>query len=148
MHKNTAAKFLPALRENLQSVKIYGSKKAQDFIKLDGEADFEREYLDFALNIDVVSDVDEAISHILKFSSHHSEAILSQNERNIEKFLNSLDSACLYVNASTRFSDGFQFGFGAEIGISTNKLHARGPVGLNELTTYKYIVRGNGQIRK
>lgn len=104
--------------------------------------------MDFALNIDVVSDVNEAISHILKFSSHHSEAILSQNERNIEKFLNSLDSACLYVNASTRFSDGFQFGFGAEIGISTNKLHARGPVGLNELTTYKYIVRGNGQVRK
>lgn len=148
VHKNIAAKFLPALRENLQSVKIYGSKKAQDFIKLDGEADFKREYLDFALNIDVVSDVNEAISHILKFSSHHSEAILSQNERNIEKFLNSLDSACLYVNASTRFSDGFQFGFGAEIGISTNKLHARGPVGLNELTTYKYIVRGNGQVRK
>lgn len=139
---------MPTLRENLQSVKIYGSKKARDFIKLDGEADFEREYLDFALNIDVVSDVNEAISHILKFSSHHSEAILSQNERNIEKFLNSLDSACLYVNASTRFSDGFQFGFGAEIGISTNKLHARGPVGLNELTTYKYIVRGNGQVRK
>ena len=148
VHKNIAAKFLPALRKNLQGVKIYGSKKVQDFIKLDGEADFEREYLDFALNIDIISGVDEAISHILKFSSHHSEAILSQNERNIEKFLNSLDSACLYVNASTRFSDGFQFGFGAEIGISTNKLHARGPVGLNELTTYKYIVRGNGQVRK
>lgn len=147
IHKNIAEKFLPKLRENLEGVKFYGCENSAKFISLDGVANFETEYLDFALNVRIVSSADEAISHILKFSSDHSEAILSQNNENIEKFLNTLQSACLYVNASTRFSDGFEFGFGAEIGISTNRLHARGPMGLNELTTYKYIIRGNGQIR-
>ena len=92
--------------------------------------------------------LDEAIEHISRYSSHHSEAILSRNSANIDAFFAALDSACLYANASTRFSDGFEFGFGAEIGISTNKLHARGPMGLNELTTYKYQIIGDNDIRK
>ena len=95
-----------------------------------------------------VSSVEEAIAHINRYNTRHSDAILTENEEHMKQFLQGVDSACVYVNASTRFTDGFEFGFGAEIGISTQKLHARGPMGLKELTTYKYWIRGNGQIRK
>jgi glutamate-5-semialdehyde dehydrogenase len=95
-----------------------------------------------------VSSVNEAIAHINRYGTRHSEAIITENKENAEKFLNEVDAACVYVNASTRFTDGFEFGFGAEIGISTQKLHARGPMGLKELTSCKYLVRGNGQFRE
>ena len=94
-----------------------------------------------------VASVDEAIEHINRYNTGHSEAIITENYTNAQKFLDEVDAACVYVNASTRFSDGFEFGFGAEIGISTQKLHARGPMGLKELTSYKYTIRGNGQTR-
>ncbi|MBR2530164.1 MAG: aldehyde dehydrogenase family protein, partial [Lachnospiraceae bacterium] len=99
------------------------------------------------ISLAIVSDVDEAIAHVNRYNTHHSDAIITNDMQNAEKFLNGVDSACVYVNASTRFTDGFEFGFGAEIGISTQKLHARGPMGLRELTSYKYKVYGNGQIR-
>ena len=94
-----------------------------------------------------VASVDEAILHINRYNTKHSDAIITENREHAEQFLREIDSACVYVNASTRFTDGFEFGFGAEIGISTQKLHARGPMGLKELTTYKYLIRGNGQVR-
>ena len=112
------------------------------------EEDFYTEYLDNILSIKVVDGVDGAIEHIKKYGSGHSEAIVTQNYVTAEKFLNSLDAACVYLNASTRFTDGGVFGFGAEVGISTNKLHARGPMGINDLTTYKYKIYGDGQIRE
>jgi len=99
------------------------------------------------LSIKTVASIDEAIAHINEHSTGHSECIISNNEANIIKFQKEIDSACVYANVSTRFSDGFEFGLGAEIGISTQKLHARGPMGLNELTTYKYLIKGNGQVR-
>ena len=99
------------------------------------------------LSVKTVKSVDEAISHINKYNTGHSESIITENKENAEKFLKGVDAACVYVNASTRFTDGFQFGFGAEIGISTQKLHARGPMGLRELTSYKFEITGNGQIR-
>ena len=98
--------------------------------------------------INIVENVDAAISHINKYNTGHSETIVTSDEKNAEKFLNEVDAACVYVNASTRFTDGFEFGFGGEIGISTQKLHARGPMGLPELTSYKYVIRGTGQTRK
>ena len=100
------------------------------------------------LSVRIVEGVDEAIAWINEHSTHHSEAIVTQNAAAAEKFLNEIDSACVYENASTRFTDGFEFGFGAEMGISTQKLHARGPMGLRELTSYKFVVKGNGQVRK
>ena len=112
------------------------------------EEDFNTEYLDNILSIKVVDGVDEAIEHIRKYGSGHSEAIVTENYTTAQKFLNSIDAACVYVNASTRFTDGGVFGFGAEVGISTNKLHARGPMGINDLTTYKYKIYGDGQIRE
>ncbi len=124
------------------------TKKILKDIKDAKEEDFATEYLDLILSIKVVESLDEAIEHINTYGSHHSEAIVTENYENAERFLNEIDAACVYVNASTRFTDGGVFGFGAEIGISTNKLHARGPVGLRELTTYKYKIRGNGQIRE
>ena len=111
------------------------------------EEDYGTEYLDLIISVKVVADIDEAIEHINKYNTGHSEAIITESYKNSEKFLNEVDAACVYVNASTRFTDGFEFGFGAEIGISTQKLHARGPMGLNELTSYKYIIYGNGQVR-
>lgn len=151
IHKNIADKFLPMLKTKFDELKIHikGCKQTAKFINCEKATnkDFDTEYLDYAVNLKVVSSIDEAIAHIEKFSSSHSEVIISKNEENIQKFLNLIDSACVYVNTSTRFSDGGEFGFGAEIGISTNKLHARGPMGLNELTTYKYQVLGNGQVR-
>ncbi|SMC09758.1 glutamate-5-semialdehyde dehydrogenase [Nitratiruptor tergarcus] len=112
------------------------------------EEDFHTEYLENILSIKVVDGVDEAIEHIRKYGSGHSEAIVTENYTTAEKFLNAIDAACVYVNASTRFTDGGVFGFGAEVGISTNKLHARGPMGINDLTTYKYKIYGEGQIRE
>ena len=131
-------------------VKIHGESDVAQFMSVYeiSEKSYETEYLDYEINIKIVRNLDEAIEHISRYSSHHSEAILSRNSANIDAFFAALDSACLYANASTRFSDGFEFGFGAEIGISTNKLHARGPMGLNELTTYKYQIIGDNDIRK
>ncbi len=111
------------------------------------EEDYGKEYLDYILSIKIVSNIDEAIAHINQYSTRHSEAILTKNEESARKFLNEVDAACVYANASTRFTDGFEFGFGAEIGISTQKMHARGPMGLKELTSYKYTIEGTGQIR-
>lgn len=111
------------------------------------EEDFATEYLDLIISVKTVKNIDEAIEHINKYSTHHSEAIITADDANAEKFLKEIDSACVYVNASTRFTDGFEFGFGAEIGISTQMLHARGPMGLKELTSYKYRICGNGQVR-
>jgi len=122
------------------------SKYLKDF-KLATEADWEEEYLSLKISIKTVASIEEAIDHIEKYSTKHSEAIITASFENSEKFLQEVDSACVYVNASTRFTDGGEFGFGGEIGISTQKLHARGPMGIRELTTTKYIIRGNGQVR-
>jgi glutamate-5-semialdehyde dehydrogenase len=117
-------------------------------IKPATKKDWETEYLDLILSVKVVDSFAEAVDHINTYGSHHSDAIVTDDEQEGERFLRSVDSACLYVNASTRFTDGYQFGLGGEIGISTNKLHARGPMALEELTTYKFIVHGHGQIRE
>jgi glutamate-5-semialdehyde dehydrogenase len=116
-------------------------------IKRATEKDYHTEYLDLILSVKVVADLQEAIRHVNYYGSHHSDSIVTDNKENAEKFLRQVDSACVYVNASTRFTDGYQFGLGAEIGISTDKLHARGPMALEELTTYKYMVFGSGQVR-
>ena len=105
-------------------------------------------YLDYIMSVKIVDSIDEAIEHINRYNTSHSEAIVTNDYDNAQKFLNEIDAACVYVNASTRFSDGNEFGFGAEIGISTQKLHARGPMGLEALTSYKYIIYGSGQIRE
>ena len=112
-----------------------------------GEKDFDTEFLDYILAVKVVADAEEAIRHIAEHSTHHSDAILTENEETAARFTAAVDSAAVYVNASTRFTDGGEFGLGCEIGISTQKLHARGPMGTEALTSYKYIVKGNGQIR-
>ncbi|MBN7574447.1 glutamate-5-semialdehyde dehydrogenase [Clostridium sp. 2-1] len=144
--------FLPivvkALREN--GVAVKGDEVSQSVIndiEKAAEEDWGKEYLDYIIAVKVVKDVDEAISHINKYGTGHSEAIITESYKNSQKFLQRVDAAAVYVNASTRFTDGSEFGFGAEIGISTQKLHARGPMGLKELTTIKYIIYGNGQIR-
>ena len=159
LHEKIADAFLPELMKRLaeKEVEVHGDEKVMQIA--DGcvkkellvpatEEDWGREYLDYKLSAKVVSSVDEAITHINKYNTGHSEAIITENYSNAEKFLNEIDAACVYVNASTRFTDGFEFGFGAEIGISTQKLHARGPMGLLALTSTKYIIYGNGQIRK
>ena len=152
INEKIADKFLPiivkALHEN--NVEIRGDKKARaiiDNLKEATEEDWSKEYLDYVIGIKIVSDIDEAINHINKYGTGHSEAIITKDYNNSQKFLQRVDAAAVYVNASTRFTDGGEFGFGAEIGISTQKLHARGPMGLNELTTTKYIIYGNGQVR-
>ncbi|OAA31559.1 gamma-glutamyl phosphate reductase [Kosmotoga arenicorallina S304] len=151
VHKNIAQKLLPALARRLNSkgVEIRGCETTRKFIdaKAASEEDWATEYLDLILAIKVVNSLDEAIYHIQKYSTGHSEAILTENYSNARAFTTTIDAAAVYVNASTRFTDGEQFGFGGEIGISTQKLHARGPVGLRELTTYKYIVLGNYKVR-
>ena len=119
---------------------IEGAKKAT-------EEDFETEFNDYILAVKMVDSLDEAISHIEKYGTGHSECIVTQNYTAANEFLDRVDAAAVYVNASTRFTDGFEFGFGAEIGISTQKMHARGPMGLKELTSFKYIITGNGQVR-
>ena len=140
--------FEKAMKEH--SVEIRADKDSIenfDAAVLASEDDFYKEYLDYIISVKTVSDVDEAIDHINKYNTGHSESIITENKEAAKKFLNRVDAACVYVNASTRFTDGFEFGFGAEIGISTQKLHARGPMGLKELTSYKYQIMGNGQIR-
>ncbi len=153
VHESVAAKFLPRAGAELlkHGVEIRGDKKVCEIIPEAvpaNEEDWSTEYLDLILSARVVSSMDEAIGHIRKYGSGHSEAILTENYSNAQEFLNKVDSAAVYVNASTRFTDGMEFGFGAEIGISTQKLHARGPMGLKELTSTKYIIYGNGQIRE
>ncbi|MFR4998214.1 glutamate-5-semialdehyde dehydrogenase [Clostridium paraputrificum] len=150
--EKVADKFIPmvinALRE--KNVKVIGDENVRTIIEdvqAATEEDWGREYLDYIIGVKIVKDVDEAISHINKYGSGHSEAIVTKSYDNSQRFLQRVDAAAVYVNASTRFTDGSEFGFGAEIGISTQKLHARGPMGLTELTTTKYIIYGNGQIR-
>lgn len=146
-----AKDILPKLYKHFidAGTKLKGCSITKQFIFIDSatDEDFNTEYLSNQLNIRVVDGVDEAIAHISHYGSGHSEAIITENYTIAEKFLNTIDAACVYVNASTRFTDGGAFGFGAEVGISTNKLHARGPMGINELTTYKFKVYGNGQTR-
>ncbi len=149
--ENIAQQILPLIYVEFEKHKtlLKGCSKTQQIIDIAkaSEEDFNTEYLDNILSIKIVNGVNEAISHIALYGSGHSDAIITQNYSTAEKFLNSVDSACVYLNASTQFTDGGEFGFGAEVGISTNKLHARGPMGINELTTYKYKIYGDGQIR-
>ena len=152
VHEAVRERFLPALAQALRekSVELRGDSRAREAVpdmEAATEEDFGTEYLDYILSIKTVDSLEEAIRHINRFSTGHSDAILTEDAERAERFLNEVDSACVYVNASTRFTDGFEFGFGAEIGISTQKLHARGPMGLKELTSYKYVIRGNGQTR-
>ncbi len=153
IHEKIAAAFLPALKEGLarvHEVEIRGDRQVCQIlpeVKHAAEEDYGTEYLDYILSAVTVKNIEEAIAHINRYSTHHSDAILTQDNSHAQRFTQAIDSACVYVNASTRFTDGFEFGFGAEIGISTQKLHARGPMGLPQLTTYKYIVEGNGQVR-
>jgi len=153
VHKDAAIRFLPGMIKKFREagVEIRGCPvtcKIVKNIKKATEADYHTEYLDLILSVKVVDSLEEAIRHINYYGSHHSDAIVTDNKENAEIFLKQVDSACVYLNASTRFTDGYQFGMGAEIGISTDKLHARGPMALEELTTYKYAIFGNGQIRK
>ena len=155
IHRNVAEKILPALTDMLikDKVELRYSSEALEIVgnrrdvKLASEEDFGAEYLDMIMSLKLVDDVEEAIEYINTHSTQHSDSIITENIENAEKFLNEVDSAAVYLNASTRFSDGGEFGVGGEIGISTQKLHARGPMGVRELTTTKYVVRGNGQIR-
>ena len=158
VHRSVAARFLPMLKKALVDDRAAAGEIPVE-LRLDataaemipgtpaGDRDFDTEFLDYILAVKVVDSVEEAIEHIAAHSTHHSEAIVTENGDNQEKFVRAVDSAAVYVNASTRFTDGGEFGLGCEMGISTQKLHARGPVGLRELTTYKYIVRGDGQVR-
>lgn len=151
IHRDVAAKAIPAICSKLKEkdVEIRGDERARQYflMKEATEEDYGTEYLDAIISIKVVDSIDEAIKHINTYNTKHSESIITENYENAKKFLNEIDAAAVYVNASTRFTDGFEFGFGAEIGISTQKLHARGPMGLVALTTTKYIILGNGQVR-
>ena len=153
VNKNIAEKFLPEIQKAFAThqVIIHGCEKTKkilvDNVILATEEDYFKEYSNYEIAIKIVENVEEAVNHILKYSTHHSESIVTQDMANAEYFLNSVDSSAVYVNASTRFTDGEEFGFGAEIGISTQKLHARGPMGLLALTTTQYRITGNGQIR-
>lgn len=153
IHRNIANEFLPLMKKRLdeKQVEIRADEEAcaiiPEFVKAT-EEDWGTEYLDYIMSCKIVDSVDEAIAHINKYNTGHSEAIITSDYDNAQKFLNEVDAAAVYVNASTRFTDGFEFGFGAEIGISTQKLHARGPMGLLALTSTKFIIYGNGQIRK
>ena len=158
VHSAVAAEFLPRLKKRLVDDRAATGKVPVE-LRLDeraaagipgtpaGERDFDTEFLDYILAVKLVDSVDEAIAHIAAHSTGHSEAIVTEDPAHAEAFVNGVDSAAVYVNASTRFTDGGEFGLGCEMGISTQKLHARGPMGLDELTTYKYVIRGNGQIR-
>lgn len=154
VHRDVAIRFLPRIIDEMKKagVEIRGCPITRRIIKKGIKKatakDWDTEYLDLILSVKVVENLKEAIDHINVHGSHHSDAIVTENSKEAGEFLKSVDSACLYVNASTRFTDGYQFGFGAEIGISTDKLHARGPMALEELTTYKYVVYGKGQIRQ
>ncbi|MBR0442820.1 MAG: glutamate-5-semialdehyde dehydrogenase, partial [Clostridia bacterium] len=159
VHKDVAEQFLPVLDARLATARAEQGKSPVAF-RCDGHAlplmphgtaagedDFDTEFLDYILAVRVVDDVQAAIEHIAAHSTHHSEAIVSRDEQSIAFFTAAVDSSAVYVNASTRFTDGGEFGLGCEMGISTQKLHARGPMGLRELTTYKYVIRGEGHIR-
>jgi len=153
VHREIAEAFLPDVSKAMSDagVELRGCEKSREIlpdIKQASEEDWPTEYLEKILSVKVVASIDEAIEHITNYGSAHSDAIITENTTNAKKFTDEVDSSSVYVNASTRFTDGFEFGMGAEIGISTDKLHARGPMGLNELTSYKYIVYGNGQIRE
>ena len=153
VHKDVADKFLPMIAERFKAhdVKIYGCDKTiailGDSVEKATETEYATEFNDYIIAVKVVDSIDEAIAHIRKYSTRHSECIITKSLDAAEKFKKEVDAAAVYVNASTRFTDGGEFGFGAEIGISTQKLHARGPMGLSELTTVKYLVEGSGQIR-
>ena len=153
IHKDIAAKFLPMMKAKLDehSVTLHGDSAAKsvlgDCVLDANEEDWANEYLDYQLAVKIVSDVDEAMAHIARYGTNHSECIVTKSLENAEKFQREVDAAAVYVNASTRFTDGGEFGFGAEIGISTQKLHARGPMGLYELTSVKYLINGDGQCR-
>lgn len=152
IHRDIADKAIPAIYNDLKTknIEMRADEIARNIVsdmKEATEEDWGTEYGDAIISIKVVESLQQAIDHINKYTTHHSEAIVSADEQAIVKFLNEIDAAAVYANASTRFTDGFEFGFGAEIGISTQKLHARGPMGLRELTSYKYEIRGNGQIR-
>jgi len=149
VHAEVASAFLPMMAERLSNVELRGCARTQAIIpcKPATEEDYYTEFLDYILAIKVVDSTDEAIDHINTYGTRHSESIVTKDYAGAERFLAQVDAAAVYVNASSRFTDGGEFGFGAEIGISTQKLHARGPMGLEELTTYKYIIRGHGQIR-
>ena len=152
VHKDCAEKFLPLIAERFRShnVRIYGCDRTMAIlsgIEKATENEYATEFNDYVIAVKVVDDIDEAIAHIRKYSTRHSECIVTSSLANAEKFQREIDAAAVYVNASTRFTDGGEFGLGAEIGISTQKLHARGPMGLRELTTVKYLINGNGQIR-
>lgn len=153
VHKDIAEKALPAIKAKLDghNVEIRGCKRTAailgDCVKPATDDDYGTEFLDYIISVKVVDSIDESIAHIAKYGTGHSEAIVTKSLENAEKFQKMVDAAAVYVNASTRFTDGGVFGFGAEIGISTQKLHARGPMGLRELTTVKYLINGNGQIR-
>ena len=151
VHEEIASYILPGIQEELSAhgTILKGCPKTLEYIKIAPakEEDFYIEYLENILNIKIVENLNEAIEHIQKHGSGHSEAILSENYTAINKFLNEVDAACVYANASTRFTDGGEFGLGAEVGISTNKLHSRGPMGINDLTTFKYKIYGQGQVR-
>lgn len=150
VNRDIAAEFLPMLAERFKGrAEIRGDKEVCGIISATpaGESDFDTEFLDYIMAVKVVADVKEAVNHISKHSTHHSESIITEDKKTAEYFTSRVDSAAVYVNCSTRFTDGGEFGLGCEMGISTQKLHARGPMGLNELNTYKYIISGNGQIR-
>ena len=152
VHKDVKDALLPVLAKRLQEKHVEIRADEAAYALIPGvvhatEEDWGKEYLDYILSIKIVSSVEEAIAHINKYNTKHSEAIITNNYEHAQKFLDEVDAAAVYVNASTRFTDGFEFGFGAEIGISTQKLHARGPMGLLALTTTKYIIYGNGQVR-
>ena len=152
IHRDAVQTILPAIAERLaeKNVEIFGDEAVCSVIptaKKATEEDWGTEYLDYKISVKVVDSTDEAIAHIAQYSTGHSEAIITNSLADADKFTRLVDSAAVYVNASTRFTDGGEFGFGAEIGISTQKLHARGPVGLPELTSYKFVIRGNGQVR-
>jgi len=154
VHRDVAQRFLPGMLKKFKEAQVelrgcpLTQKIGKDGIKKAKDLDYRTEYADLILAVKVVNNLDKAIRHINEYGSHHSDSIVTDNESNAREFLKRIDSACVYVNASTRFTDGNQFGMGAEIGISTDKLHARGPMGLEELTSYKYAVWGNGQIRE
>lgn len=153
VHKNIAEKALPVIKARLdeKNVELRGCERTREILGDSVipaiEADWATEYLDYILAVKVVDNIDEAIAHITKYSSGHSECIVTENYKNANRFKSEVDAAAVYVNASTRFTDGGMFGLGAEIGISTQKIHARGPMGLNELTSMKFIIEGDGQIR-
>lgn len=151
VHESIAATALPRIAAELESkgVTIHGCEKTLKFVSgvAANEADWSTEYYSLDLSVKVVADMDQALAHISKYSTRHTESIITEDQSNAERFLQEVDAAVVMVNASTRFTDGSEFGFGAEVGISTQKLHARGPMGLRELTSSKWLVRGNGQVR-